>query len=156
MKKTCSFLALTATLFCLPLLTGCGTTGSPITKTEVIHPVVLTNSVGEVIIETKTNTVYAVNTNWINSIEAGKSVNEITNPTPTAPLINLALSGLAATLGWVAHIKNRKAQGAEDLIKVIIDGVEKSNQPTVKSTIQTLATNRGLEPELDKRVKQYT
>lgn len=160
-------------LFAIALLPGCSSfSGKPIVGTPTVHeftvtnvvpvirvitnevaglpPVVVTvtNLVTDVRVVTQTNTVWTVNTNWVNAIQTAKTVNEVANPTATAPLVNLGLGALAAGLAWWARIKNEKQKGAEALLQTVIDGVEASNSAEAKKAIELEATRRGVNATL--------
>jgi hypothetical protein len=94
---------------------GCGHLGNPVVQQPVVTQQPVTNAVGQIELIQVTNVVHLVNTNWLNALEASAAVNAATNPTPSAPFINLALGSLAAGLGWYARIKTRRAAGAQAL-----------------------------------------
>lgn len=174
MKKTILALLSLAAVFTV----GCTTGGSPFVKRPVIEtatvtntvPVItavtntvpglppqvvtVTNLVDEIRTVTLTNTVVEISPDWLDGIGTARAVNAIANPTPTAPLVELSLAGLAAALGWIARLKNEKAKGAQELVETLIAGVEKANNPDVKRAIQNEAILRGNSAEIHKAVTQ--
>jgi len=96
-----------------------------------------------------------VSPGWTHSIEVAQGLNQL-NPTPTAPLITLALGGLSFVLGAIARIQSNKANRAGAVVDAVIDGVEKANDPKVKELIRQSATNAGVQADLHAAVKENT
>lgn len=132
---------------------GCSSLGKPIVSQPIVTQQPVTNSVGQVELIQVTNVVHLVNTNWIHALDAGAAINAATNPTPSAPFINLALGAAAAGLGWYARIKTRRAAGAQELVDTLITGIERSNSPDAKRAVEAEASRRGVLPQLHHQVK---
>jgi hypothetical protein len=132
---------------------GCGHLGNPVVQQPVVTQQPVTNAVGQIELIQVTNVVHLVNTNWLNALEASAAVNAATNPTPSAPFINLALGAAAAGLGWYARIKTRRAAGAQELVDTLITGIERGAQPETKKAVEAEAARRGVLPELHHLVK---
>lgn len=151
MKKT-----IIAILFALPLFTACEALKTPLAKVDEVSSHTVTNTLPdlttEVVTVLQTNSVYSVNPDLLTGINTAREVNNLTNPTPSAPLVELGLGALVAGLGWYAKIKNQKLKGAESLVSVLVQGVEKNGSKEVKQTIAEVSKLRGLSAELEKAV----
>lgn len=101
-----------------------------------------------------TNVVFSVRPQIASGISLAKSANELANPTPFAPLVNLALGGLATVLGYVARVKSKQAE----LVPTLIEGIEtaRENAPAVKAAVQRIAVQRGQNDRLHALVKGLT
>lgn len=103
-----------------------------------------------------TNVVARVNPSWTSTIQTVQALNSVANPTPFAPLVNLALGGVAGVLGLIVRAKNREITAGQAIIGAVIDGVEKVNDPRVKEAIRAAAQNAGVQPDLHSAVKGRT
>lgn len=157
-------------MICLGSVCMVGCVADPILKEEqfITHTVeipevttIVTNETGGVttvvtpaqtVTRVDTNIVASVNPSWTTAIDTVKGLNGAFNPTPAAPIVNLILGGLAAGLAWYARIKNKKA----GLVDVLIDGVERANNPEVKKVIKDVSALWGKSTQLHSEVNKQT
>lgn len=130
--------------------------GTPTIVTNMVHNVVSTVVPGMTVTNYSTNTVYAVNPMWESSISGAQAINQVANPTPFAPLVNIALGGLAAVLGLIVRAKNKELTAGGAVLSAVIDGVEKANSQPVKDAIKSAATAAGVLPDLHAAVQERT
>ena len=103
-----------------------------------------------------TNYVYKVNPAWETTINTAKSINQIANPTPTAPIVNLALGAVTLILGAIVRAKNKTLSGKEAVLETLITGIEQANDPRVKEAIKALSRKNGTELQTHAEVKKHT
>lgn len=170
-------------------LAGC--TGSPFTARPVAVPTVVsipvenvtkttktdaasgatsivfvTNTVSQLVTNWSTNTVFEVSETIARPLAAVTQLNAAVSqvaPNPVSGVLNLALGGLAALLGWMARVKTKSAAAANAsadqknaLLKTVILGVEEANVPAVKEAITKIAKQWGTATELHAAVKEST
>ena len=134
-------------LLILPILILCGCASplsskwSPFAAVKSYDP-----STGE------TNTVWGVNPKLTSWMEAAQDVNAMANPTPTAPIINLALTGISLFLAAYAKKQRDKAR----LVDPIIEGIERSGSKEAKESIHEAALKCGVGDRLHQQVKAIT
>jgi hypothetical protein len=97
----------------------------------------------------ETNVYLSVKPSVATAVEAIKTVNDIANPTPTAPIISGVLTLGLAGLGWYAR-KNNRANS------VLISAIEEANKPEVKAAVAKLAKDSGLSDFIHKKVENLT
>lgn len=135
----------TSTVVQVPASTNSVTQGTNVTVT-ITPATTVTNFT--------TNWVYSVNPSYTQAIQTAKDVNSTANPTPTAPIINIALGLLAAGLGWYANRKNNQKNATQDLLTTVIKGVEAAPAPeAVKQSIAATAQARDLSKEMNAAVQ---
>lgn len=85
------------------------------------------------------------------------------NPTPTAPLIDLALAGLGAGLAFYARMKGKQATAAQaegrehlSIARTVMLGVEESKSEETKAAIAKLSRAVGNAPQLNALVQKFT
>ena len=79
-----------------------------------------------------------VNPVWNTGIEGARDINRL-NPTPTAPLIDLGLKGLAVLLTGIAAVQTKRLSGKSDLLHTVISAVEQAKSQDVKDLINQFA-----------------
>jgi hypothetical protein len=101
-----------------------------------------------------------VNPAWKEAMETARAVNSIANPTPTAPLVGLAISALGYLLGGIAAFRNRQARQAVEQFKgalvTVVRAVETFNSADLKRTIARKAQLEGTQTIIHQIVKQET
>jgi hypothetical protein len=126
-------------------------------------PVVSTNGFGLLV----TNQVPQVTVDVAPAIKAlletAQKVNSAVNVTPTAAPVGWALGGVSGVLSIAAGFLTRKANRAQSaadanaqLLQTVIAGVEASNLPAVKETIDKLAKVLGTQTALAAVVQKQT
>lgn len=135
-----------AGLFLLFIL-GCVGPRSPLNSTQTVF----TNTVGVI----QTNTVYVPNPAYVDAIQSARDVGKAA-PAPFGLIIDAAGALLIGGLAWYARIKTNKAAGTQQLLETVIRGVEASNAPPAKASIQTIATALGVEDRLNAEVRKVT
>lgn len=126
----------------------------PETKTSVTNDTGGVTTIivpAQVVKRTETNLVYSVAPQWDTAIKTVQGVNAVI-PSPASPFVSLGLGALSAVLAWVVRIKNKQASLAD----VLIEGIEKANNPDVKKIIQTVATAYGKQADLHAEVVKRT
>lgn len=101
-------------------------------------------------------------TNWVPNtgfIEVAKQVNSSVNPTPSEPVINLALAGLTGLAGLLAAWQNRKSNKATDVATTMIKAIEdlppELTQP-VKDAVSRMSEHRDNVKDVDAVVQKVT
>lgn len=101
-----------------------------------------------------------VNPAWQEAMSSVQAVNSVANPTPTAPLLGLVISGLGYILGAIASIRNRQAKQAtaqfRDALITVVRAVEAYQSTSLKRTIARKATLEGTQSTIHQIVKQET
>jgi uncharacterized membrane protein len=89
-----------------------------------------------------------------------QAVNSVANPTPTAPLLGLAISALGYILGGIAAIRNRQAKQAvaqfRAALVTVVRAVEAYQSSDLKRCIATKAQLEGTQSVIHQIVKQET
>lgn len=138
-------------------------TSLPVYITNTPPPVVVTNLVavpGPAIVVTN----YVPNPQFIEAANTVQALNGALNPTPTAPMINIAASLVAGLAGAAAAWQNRKAnknkvQADEvtGLLQTVVAGIETMhNASPAKEAVAKAAAVRGVSPKLDAFVQANT
>ena len=132
--------------------------GQPVVVT---HPAVVTVATNLLI--SPPSTVYVTTTNYVandqflGGIETAKSLNAGFNPTPTAPIVNWALTLVAGAAGVVAAWKNKQAGALSDMVDAVVHGVESAPPGVgidgVKRSIAAAAAAIGVGDSLHERVQ---
>jgi hypothetical protein len=78
------------------------------------------------------------------------------NPTPSAPIVNLALGAASGLLGLWAALAQKKANARGNLLGTVIAGVEHAGNPDVKKAIETVSRLAGNNRALDTEVQART
>lgn len=109
-----------------------------------------------------TNVTVAVNPALASALATLETANKF-NPTPSAPLVDLALVGLSAGLAWFARMKSRQATAAQaegvetlGIARTVMLGVEESKSDATKEAIRKLSTAVGNAPQLNALVQKFT
>lgn len=131
--KTLALVALAASLI------GC--TAARVTETPAGSGNYTTNYVTDPKLEAALTTAGAINA-------ATAPVN------PFSGLVEIGLGAIALGASWFAKRKNDQAAAQGQLLKVVVQGVNNSDNAEVKSAIESHAVNLGLESDLSKFVKQ--
>jgi hypothetical protein len=101
-----------------------------------------------------------VNPAWKEAMSTVQAVNSVANPTPTAPLVGLAISALGYLLGGIAAFRNRQARQAVEQFKgalvTVVRAVETFNSPHLKRAIARKAQLEGTQTIIHQIVKQET
>lgn len=132
-----------------------------VTIPAVVEEVVLngvTNLVetapAQTITNLSTNIVWAVKPGVESSVEGLRGVNRLANPTPFAPLVDLALVGMTSGLAWYARKKNKEAVTHKQLFETVAKGVQKSGDPVVKKVIREVSELVGTAEVLHQSVQK--
>lgn len=121
-----------------------------ITQDSQGNPVIIPEHTSSKIVTVPT---YAPNPKWTQTIQTVRAIDDTTAPfNPFAVPISLVLGGATAVLGWIAKVKNDRAK----LVPVIIEAIEKLNDPKVKQAIQSTAIAAGVADQIHTEVKQNT
>ena len=109
-----------------------------------------------------TNLSVALNPALASALATLETANKF-NPTPTAPLIDLALVGLSAGLAWFARVKSKQAtlaqaEGVETLgiARTVMLGVEEAKSDATKEAIRKLSNAVGNAPQVNALVQKFT
>lgn len=142
------FIVFTAAVF----TTGCKTL---VTPTQV--PGTVTNVVaGVTVVERVTNTVYVPNPAVIGGLDTARGVAGLVPP-PYGNLVDVALVGATAVLGWIARRKTVEAASKHDQLGAVIAGVESADTTgVVKLAIAKEAAHADVSSELHKSVQDRT
>jgi hypothetical protein len=147
-------------LLCLALLglvaaVGCSSPAAPIQKVVTVQTTTNATEGGHVAIVTHTNIIYRVSETWETGLQAGQTV------APLAPggwggVVTAALGLLSFALAGCAKVLNARANRADTIARVVIQGVELANQPQTKEAVAKVAATLGIGQELDKKVQDLT
>lgn len=109
-----------------------------------------------------TNISVAVNPALASALATLETANKF-NPTPSAPLVDLALAGLGAGLAFYARMKGKQAtaalaEGRENLsiARTVMLGVEEAKSDDTKAAIAKLSHAVGNAPQLNALVQKFT
>jgi hypothetical protein len=101
-----------------------------------------------------------VNPAWKEAMSTVQAVNSVANPTPTAPLLGLAISALGYILGGIAAIRNRQAKQAvaqfRAALVTVVRAVEAYQSSDLKRAIAAKAQLEGTQSVIHQIVKQET
>lgn len=87
------------------------------------------------------------------ALDTIKAVNDSTAAVnPYSVPIDIGLGAITLIAGWIAKRKNDKLAMTNNLLRVVVQGVDQANVPTVKETIQKHAENMGVEGALSQVV----
>lgn len=124
---------------------------------------VLTVTPPKQVVRFSTNIVTVVNPDLESAISTAKGINSTLNPTPSSPLINIGLTGVSLVLGWWARRKTIAAARAQEqasanneLLEVVITGVEAAKNPEVKEKVAEIADQWKVSRALKARVDEVT
>lgn len=99
------------------------------------------------------STNYVVDPRLEAGLVTAGAVNAATAPVnPFSPLVEIGLGAVAAAATWFAKRKNDQATQANSLLKVVVQGVENSDNADAKKAIQAHAVNVGAEGALNSAV----
>ena len=103
-----------------------------------------------------TNVVHVVNPSVSAAIDNARSINAIANPTPFAPLVELALAAISGGLVLYARRKNKQSAELESQFQTIVTGVEMGANEETKKAIKSVSEMRGNSHEINKKVQEIT
>ena len=109
-----------------------------------------------------TNVSLTVNPALASALATLETANRF-NPTPTAPLIDLALAGLGVGLAFYARLKGKQATAAQaegrehlSIARTVMLGVEETKSDETKAAIAKLSRAVGNAPQLNALVQKFT
>ena len=109
-----------------------------------------------------TNVSVTVNPALASALATLETANRF-NPTPTAPLIDLALAGLGVGLAFYARLKGKQATAAQaegrehlSIARTVMLGVEETKSDETKAAIAKLSRAVGNAPQLNALVQKFT
>lgn len=136
--------------------------GNVVTITPAFVTNVVTITPAAYLTNWSTNVVFEVNPGVQSALSTLETVNKF-NPTPSAPLIDLALAGVAAGLAWVARLKSKaaakaQAEGKESLglAQTLVIGIEEASSPETKAAVKKISDKAGNAPQLNALVQRVT
>lgn len=103
-----------------------------------------------------TNVTVSVNPALDAALSTASTVNRFANPTPTAPVVELALAGIAAGLGFVARLKTKAANENAGLARTAILAIEEAKSAETKAAAARLSAAVGNAPQLNALVQKLT
>ena len=103
-----------------------------------------------------TNIVYVPNPSVDAAIDSARSINAVANPTPFAPLVELALAAISGGLVLYARRKNKQSVELESQFQTIVKGVEIGANQATKEAIQSVSEMNGNSHEINKKVQEIT
>jgi hypothetical protein len=102
-----------------------------------------------------TNVSVAVNPALESALAVAQRVNQF-NPTPTAPLVDLALVGISGALAFWARLKTRQANENAGIARTVILGIEEGASPETKAAIAKFSAAAGNAPQVNALVQKFT
>jgi len=87
-------------------------------------------------------------------IQAAGEVNQLANPTPSAPLVNGGLAGLSSILVLLAGIQTWRRNRSQRVALAMAQGVEKTDDGVVKRSIKHQSEVMGVANDVFKIVKK--
>lgn len=102
-----------------------------------------------------TNVSVTVNPALESVLATAQTVNTF-NPTPSAPIIDLALAGIVAGLGYFARVKSKQANERESIARTIVSGIEEANSAETKAAVAKLSAKLGNAPQINALVQRVT
>jgi len=100
-----------------------------------------------------TTKVVRVNPKVAGALGLAQKVNDSANPTPIAPLVNIALGGLSGVLGLLAKKKNGEKVKVQQYLATVVTAVEASSvKEEVKAAVKQGAKVAGNSLELKKAI----
>lgn len=102
-----------------------------------------------------TNVSVAVNPALESALATAQRINHF-NPTPTAPLVDLALVGISGALAFWARLKTRQASETASIARTVILGIEEGASPETKAAIAKFSAAAGNAPQLNALVQKFT
>jgi len=100
-----------------------------------------------------TNVVYTPKAAVTRSLETIQAVNSVANPTPTAPLVNVAVTLLGLVYGAFAHWKSRNYRAVAE---TVVRGVEATGAADVKKMVKELSRREGTSAAVSAVVDRVT
>ena len=103
-----------------------------------------------------TNISVSVNPALDAALSTASTLNRVANPTPAAPVVELALAGIAAGLGFVARLKSKAANENAGLARTAILAIEEVKSAETKAAAARLSAAVGNAPQLNALVQKLT
>lgn len=103
-----------------------------------------------------TNISVSVNPALDAALSTASTLNRVANPTPAAPVVELALAGIAAGLGFVARLKTKAANENAGLARTAILAIEEAKSAETKAAAARLSAAVGNAPQLNALVQKLT
>jgi len=103
-----------------------------------------------------TNISVSVNPALDAALSTASTLNRVANPTPAAPVVELALAGIAAGLGFVARLKSKAANENAGLARTAILAIEEAKSAETKAAAARLSAAVGNAPQLNALVQKLT
>lgn len=102
-----------------------------------------------------TNVTFEVNPGVQTALATLETVNRF-NPTPSAPIIDLVLAGVAAGFAWFSRLKTRQAAANAGIAQTLVLGIEEANSPETKAAVAKLSSKLGNAPAVNELVQKVT
>ena len=131
------------------------TAGNVITITPAYVTNLVTITAARSVTNYVTNVSTVVNPALQSALDTVGTVNRF-NPTPSAPLIDLALAGLLGALGWWARLKTRQANENAGLARTLVLGIEEAKSAETKTAVAKFSAAAGHAPQLNALVQKFT
>lgn len=102
-----------------------------------------------------TNVSFEVHPGVQSALSTLETVNKF-NPTPSAPIIDLVLAGVAAGFAWFSRLKTRQAAANAGIAKTLVLGIEEAKSPETKAAVAKLSAKLGNAPAVNELVQKVT
>jgi hypothetical protein len=102
-----------------------------------------------------TNVTFEVHPGVQSALATLETVNKF-NPTPAAPIVDLALGGVAAGLAWFARLKTRQAEKSTGIAQTLVAAIEEAKSPETKAAVAKLSAKLGNAPAVNELVQKVT
>lgn len=102
-----------------------------------------------------TNVSVIVNPGLESALATVETVNKF-NPTPSAPFVEIALTGIGLLLGYVAKVKTRAANENASLARTLVLGIEEAKSAETKAAVEKLSAAVGNAPAVNALVQKVT
>lgn len=102
-----------------------------------------------------TNVAFEVNPGISSALATVETVNKF-NPTPSGPIIDFALAGIAAGLGFFARLKTKQAASNAGLAQTLVMGIEEAKSPETKAAVAKVSAKLGNAPAINDLVQKVT
>ncbi len=129
--------------------------GNVVTITPPFVTNVVTISPAAFVTNWSTNVVFEVNPGVQTALSTLETVNKF-NPTPTGPIVDLALAGAAGLLAFIARMKTKQAAANAGLAQTLVMGIEESQSAETKAAVRKVSEKLGNAPAVNALVQKVT
>lgn len=102
-----------------------------------------------------TNILYEVTPGVQSALATLETVNKF-NPTPSAPIIDLVLAGIAAGFAWFSRLKTKQAATNAGIAQTLVMGIEEAQSTETKEAVAKLSAKLGNAPAVNELVQKVT